>query len=75
MKEPISYILLIRVTCGNKKFVEGSNMECLQELENTSDHGNNLQKPRAAVAVRLRGIKPTQSTLHLASRAEVEAEG
>jgi len=64
-KEPISYMLLIQVTCGDKKIVEESSMECLQELESTFDYGKELQKQSAVVAVKLREIKASQSTLHL----------
>ena len=73
-KEPISYILLIWVTCSDKNIVESS-MECLQELESTFDYGKELQKQRAVVAVKLREIKAPQSTLRLESRAEVVVEG
>ena len=41
-KELISYMLLIRVTRGDKKIVEESSMECLQELESTFDCGKEL---------------------------------
>ena len=50
-------MLLIRVTCGDKRIVEESSMECLQELENTLDYGKELQKQSAVVAVKLRKIK------------------
>ena len=53
-KEPINYMLSIRVFCGDKKFVEESSMECLQELESTSDYGKELQKQSVVVAVKLR---------------------
>ena len=56
-KEPISYMLLIRVTYGDKNIVEVSSVECLQELESTFDYGKELQKQRAVVAVKLREIK------------------
>ena len=55
-KEPINYMLLIRVTCGDKKIVKESNMECFQELERTFDYGKELQKQSAVVAVKLREI-------------------
>ena len=42
-KEPISYMLLIRVTCGGGGIVEESNMECLQESESTFGYGKELQ--------------------------------
>ena len=42
MKGPISYMLLIRVTCGDKNIVEESSTECLQELESTFDYGKEL---------------------------------
>ena len=74
-KEPISYMLLIRVTCGDKNIVEESSMECLQELESTFDYGKELQKQRAVAAVKLREIEAPQSALRLESRAEVVAEG
>ena len=48
-KEPINYMLLIRVTCGDKKIVEESSMEFLQELESTLDYGKELQKQSAVV--------------------------
>ena len=46
IKEPmsISYMLLIRVTFGDKNIVEESSMECLRELESTFDYGKELQK-------------------------------
>ena len=62
---------LIRVTCGDKKIIEESNMECLQELESTFDYGKELQKQSAVVAVKLREIKAPRSTLRLESRAEI----
>ena len=43
-KELINYMLLIRVTCGDKKIVEESSMECSQGLESTFDFGKELQK-------------------------------
>ena len=61
-KEPINYMLLIRVTCGDKKIVKESSMESLQELESTFDYGKELQKQSAVVAVKLREIKAPQST-------------
>ena len=70
-KEPINYMLLIWVTCGDKKIVEESSMECLQELESTFDYGKELQKQSAVVAVKLREIKAPLSTLRLESRAEL----
>ena len=66
-KEPTSYVLLIRVTCGDKKIVEESSMECLQELESTFDYGKELQKQSAVVAVKLRKINAPRSTLRLES--------
>ena len=42
-KEPVSYMLLIRVTCGDKKIVEESSMEGLQETESAFDYGKELQ--------------------------------
>ena len=52
-------MLLIRVTCGDKKIVEESSMKCLQELESTFDYGKELQKQSAVVAVgRLRHRGP-----------------
>ena len=74
-KEPISYMLLIRVTCGDKNIVEESSMECLQELESTFDYGKELQKQRVVVVVKIREIKAPQSALRLESRAKVVAEG
>ena len=74
-KEPTSYMLSIRVSCGDKTFVEESSMECLQELESTFDYGKELQKKSAVVAVKFREIKAPQSTLRLENRAEVVAEG
>ena len=71
MKEPINYMLLIRVTCGDKKIVEESSMECLQGLESTFDYGKELQKQSAVVAVKLREIKAPRSTLRSESRAEI----
>ena len=68
-------MLLIRVTGGDKKIVEESSMECLQELESTFDYGKELQKQRAVVAVNLREIQATTIYLMLGSRAEVVAEG
>ena len=62
-KEPIDYMPLIRVTCGDKKIIEESSMECLQELESTFDYGKELQKQSAVVAVKLREIKAPRSTL------------
>ena len=70
-KELINYMLLIQVTCSDKKIVEESSMECLQELESTFDYGKELQKPSAVVAVKLREIKAPRSTLRLESRAEI----
>ena len=67
-KEPINYMLLIWVTCGDKRIVKKSNMECLQELESTFDYGKELQKQSAVVAVK---IKAPRSTLRLESRAEI----
>ena len=75
VKEPISYTLLIRISCGDKNIVEEPSMECLQKLESTFDYGKELQKQRAVVAVKLREIKAPQSALRLESRAEVVAEG
>ena len=49
-------MLLIRVTCGDKKIVEESSMECLQEMESTFDYGKELKKQSAVVAVNLREI-------------------
>ena len=49
-------MLLIRVTCGDKKIVEESSMERLQELESTFDYGKELRKQSAVVAVKLREI-------------------
>ena len=63
-------MLLIRVTCGDKKIVESS-MECLQELESTFDYGKELQKQSAVEAVKLREIKAPRSTRRLESRAEI----
>lgn len=68
-------MLLIWVTCGDKKIVEESSMECLQELQSAFDYGKKLQKQRAAVAAKLREIKAPQSTLRVESRAEVVANG
>ena len=70
-KEPINIMLLIRVTCGDKKIVQESSMGCLQELESTFDYGKELQKQSAVVAVKLREIKAPLSTLRLESRAEL----
>ena len=70
-KEPINYMLLIRVTCGDKKIVEDSSIECLQELESTFDYRKELQKQSAVVAVKLREIKAPQSTPRLESRTEI----
>ena len=70
-KEPINYMLLIRVTCGDKKIVEESSMKCLQELESTFDYGKELQKQSAVVAVKLREVKAPRSTPRLESRAEI----
>ena len=60
-KEPINYMLLIRVTSGDKMIVEESSMECLQKLESTFDYGKELQKQSAVVAVKLREIKVHRS--------------
>ena len=54
----------IRVTCGDKKIVEESSMECLQGLESTFDYGKELQKQSTVVAVKLREIKAPRSTLY-----------
>ena len=48
-KQPINYMLLIRVTCDDKKIIEESSMECLQELESTFGYGKELQKQSAVV--------------------------
>ena len=53
-KELTSYILSIRVTCGDKTIVEESR-ECLQKLKSAFDYGTELQKQRE--------IKAPQSTL------------
>ena len=61
-------MLLIRVTCGDKKIVEESSMGCLQELESTSDHGMELQKQSGLAAPKPRETKaPPRSE----SRAEI----
>ena len=70
-KEPINYMLLIWVTCGDKRIVEESSMECLQELGSTFDYGKELQKQSAVVAAKLREIKAPRSILRLESRAEI----
>lgn len=63
-KEPISIMLLIRATCGDREVVEEPSMECLQELESAFDYGEELQRQRADVAVKLREIKaPVYPTL------------
>ena len=73
--EPPSYMLSIRVTCGDKTIVEESSMECLQELESAFAYGKEPQKYSAVVAVKLGEIEATRSTLRLQSRAEMEAGG
>ena len=74
-KEPINYMLLIRVTCGDKKIVEESSMGCLQELESTFDYGMELQKQSGFVAFKLREIKAPRSTPRSESRAEIVGYG
>ena len=64
-------MLLIRVTCVDKKIAEEFSMECLQELESEIGYGKELQMQSAAVAVKLREIKAPRSTLRLESRAEI----
>ena len=64
-------MLLIRVTCGDKKIVEETSMERLQKLESTFDYGKELQKRSAVVAVKLRETMAPLSTLRLESRAEI----
>ena len=61
----ISYMLLIRVTCGDKNIVEVSSTECLQELESTFNCEKELQKQRVVVAIELREIKAPRSALRL----------
>ena len=74
-KEPNNYMLLIRVTCGDKRIVQESGMECLQELESTFDYGKELQKQSVVVAVRLNEITAPRSTLRFKSRAEISGLG
>ena len=58
-------MLLIRVTCGDKKIVEEASMGCLQKLESTFDYVKELQKRGAVEAVKLREIKAPRSILRL----------
>ena len=65
-------MLLIQVTCGDKKIFESS-MEYLQELGSSFGYGKELQKQSTVVAIKLREIK-APVYLRLESRAEVLAE-
>ena len=67
----MNYMLLIRVTCGDKKIVEESSMECLQELESAFDYGKELQKQSVVVAVKLRKIKTPRSTQRLSKNSRL----